>query len=203
MHSTSHVYIWLYKTIQRQKTLGHLRSINSNMIIHFANQSQTCQLLKILTNFFFQTFHEKKLWSGAISPRLNWYRKSTWIIKSVIYIYIYIYMLSSWYNILTISPIVPIWSEFTGWAIIEELSIRRRLSTFLISCGQKTHVKHCYVDLSSWHELWFAITCMDMDVIFDLSPAILQLWRWFRRVVSIDCLGRHEESFLLKYNDMK
>ena len=34
-------------TLERRKTLGHLRSINRNMIIHFANQSQTCQLLKI------------------------------------------------------------------------------------------------------------------------------------------------------------
>ena len=34
---------------ERRQTLGHLRSINHNMIIHFANQSQSCQLLKILT----------------------------------------------------------------------------------------------------------------------------------------------------------
>ena len=40
-------------------------------------------------------------------------------------------------------------SKFTGWVIIEELSIRRRLRTFLISWGQKMRVKHCYVDLSS------------------------------------------------------
>ena len=32
--------------LERRKTLGHLRSINRNMIIHFANQSQTCELLK-------------------------------------------------------------------------------------------------------------------------------------------------------------
>ena len=37
-------------------------------------------------------------------------------------------------------------SKSTGWAIIEELSIRRRVSTFLISWGQKTCEKHCYVD---------------------------------------------------------
>ena len=75
--------------LERRKTLGHLRSINRNMVIHFANQSQTCHLLKILKNIFFQTFPEKKLWSGAINPRLNWYRKSISIIKSAIYIYIY------------------------------------------------------------------------------------------------------------------
>ena len=42
--------------------------------------------------------------------------------------------------------------KFTGWAIIEELSIRRRLGIFLIIWGQKTRVKHCYADLSSWYE---------------------------------------------------
>ena len=47
-------------TMERRKTLGHLRFINGNMIIHFANQSQTCQLLKIKKKI--QTFHEKKLW---------------------------------------------------------------------------------------------------------------------------------------------
>ena len=56
------IKIWIIRpTLERRKTLGHLRSINPNMIIHFANQSQTCQLLKILKNYF-QTFHEKKLW---------------------------------------------------------------------------------------------------------------------------------------------
>ena len=81
-------------------------------------------------------------------------------------------MSSSWLNILTISPRCA--SEFTGWAIIEELSIRRRLRTFLINWGQKTHMKHCNVDLSSWYELWFAIICIDMDLILDLSTAIQQ-----------------------------
>ena len=85
---------------------------------------------------------------------------------------LYIYMSSSWLNILTISPRCA--SEFTGWAIIEELSIRRRLRTFLINWGQKTHMKHCNVDLSSWYELWFAIICIDMDLILDLSTAIQQ-----------------------------
>ena len=70
-----------------EKTLGHLRSINGNMIIHFANQSQTCQLLKILKNIIFSNFSWKEtVKSGAINHRLNWYRKSISIIKSVIYI---------------------------------------------------------------------------------------------------------------------
>ena len=39
--------------MERRKTLGHLRSINRNMIIHFANQLQTCQLLKIWTRLLY------------------------------------------------------------------------------------------------------------------------------------------------------
>ena len=42
-------------TPERRKTLGHLSSINRNMIIHFANQSQTCQLLI----FFFKHFMKR------------------------------------------------------------------------------------------------------------------------------------------------
>ena len=49
-------------TLGRQKTLGHLWSMNPNMIIHFANQSQNCHLLKISKNIFIQTFHDYKLW---------------------------------------------------------------------------------------------------------------------------------------------
>ena len=39
-------------TLECRKPLGHLRSINRNMVIHFANQSQTCQLFKMLKNIF-------------------------------------------------------------------------------------------------------------------------------------------------------
>ena len=34
--------------LERRETLGRLRSINPNMINHFASQSQTCQLLKMI-----------------------------------------------------------------------------------------------------------------------------------------------------------
>ena len=131
-------------TLERRKTLGHLRSINCNLIINFANQSQTSQLLKISKNtFFFKLFMKRNCekWRNQSQVKL---------IKKIHIDYqehhIYIYMSSSWHNILTISPR---WckSEFTGLAIIEELSIRRRLRTFLISWGQKTCVKHCNVDL--------------------------------------------------------
>ena len=48
--------------LERRKSLRHLRSINPNMIIHFANQITDMPTLKNLKNLFFQTFHEKKLW---------------------------------------------------------------------------------------------------------------------------------------------
>ena len=62
--------------------------------------------------------------------------------------------------------------EIYRWAIIEELSKRRRLRIFLISWGQKTRVKHCYVELSSWYEFWFAIICIGINIISDLSTTI-------------------------------
>ena len=56
-------------------------------------------------------------------------------LSSVIYIYIYRerHMSSFCYHNLT---------KFTGWAIIEELSIRRRLRIFVISWAQKTCIKN-------------------------------------------------------------
>ena len=33
-------------------------------------------------------------------------------------------------------------------------------------------LKHCYVDLSLWYELRFTMTCIDMNVILDLSTWI-------------------------------
>ena len=57
-----YVFCQSYSTIQtrptseRRKTLGHLRSISRNMIIHFANQSQACQFLKILTRSLYVAF---------------------------------------------------------------------------------------------------------------------------------------------------
>ena len=45
---------------------------------------------------------------------------------------------------------------------------------FLISWRQKTSDIYCYVDLSSWYEIWFAIICIDMNVILDLPTMIQQ-----------------------------
>ena len=62
-------------TLERQNTIGPLRFINRNMIIHFANQSQTCQLLKILTRslyvasflviFFFFSIFSRSLYAAS------------------------------------------------------------------------------------------------------------------------------------------
>ena len=92
------------------------------------------------------------------------------------YTYIERYMSSFWHHILAISPAICRngSSKFNGWTIIEELSIRRRLRTFMISWGQKTRVKHCYVNLSSWCEFWFAIICIDINIILNCSTAIQQ-----------------------------
>ena len=82
-------------TLERRKTLGHLRSINPNMINHYANQSQTCQLLKILKTFFFQTKKMSRVvqsisgWTDIENP----YRLSRSRIYIHIYIYIYIYII--------------------------------------------------------------------------------------------------------------
>ena len=75
--------------LERRKTLGHLSSINPNMINHYASQSQTCQLLKILKNIFF--FQIKKMWK-VVQSISGWtdiqnpYRLS----RGRIYIYTYI-----------------------------------------------------------------------------------------------------------------
>ena len=81
---TKPAYHTLYTrpALERRKTLGHLRSINRNMIIHFANQSQTCQLFKIKKKKKIQTFHEKKLWKVVQQSIQGW--KFISIIKSVI-----------------------------------------------------------------------------------------------------------------------
>ena len=110
--------------------------------------------------------------SGAINFRLNWYTKSIAIIeRSHIYIYIYVEFLASHFNL----------SKFTGWAIKEELSIRRRPRTFLVSWGQNRH------DMGSglkqyvliWTSFW----------IFLSQSNNLE-------TVSVVSMGQHGESFL-------
>ena len=77
------------------------------------------------------------------------YSKSVSIIECDMYIYIYmsretyVEFLASHF-----SDISRCLSKFTGWAMIEELSIRRRLRTFVISLGHKTRAKHFHINLS-------------------------------------------------------
>ena len=93
-----------------------------------------------------------------------------------IYICIYSHISSFWHHIFAIPPAENSGiSKSTGWAIIEELSIRRRVRTFLVSWGQTTRVKNCYVDLSSSYEFWFPIIFIDMNVIFYRNPPILDV----------------------------
>ena len=74
-------------TLERRKTLGHLRSINRNMIIHFANQSQTCQLLKIKKkNYFFKHFMKRTCEKWCNQSQVELLEKSISII--VLYIYV-------------------------------------------------------------------------------------------------------------------
>ena len=90
-----------------------------------------------------------------------------------IYICIYRYILSFWHHIFAIPPAENGGiSKSTGWAIIEELSIRRRVHTFLVSWGQTTRVKHCYVDLSSSYEFWFPIIFIDMNIIHQIVETV-------------------------------
>ena len=82
----------------------------------------------------------------------------------------YIYIENSWHHIFCdLSHYIQ---KYTEWKIMEQLSIRLGVRIFLIGWGQKTCVKHCYVDSSLWYEFRFAIVCIDMNIILDLSTAI-------------------------------
>ena len=126
--------------LERRKTLGHLRSINPNMINHYASQSQTCQLLKILKNIFFFKQRKCEKWRNQVELIYKIHIDYREVVYIYILYHIYVEFLASHFNDL---------SKFTGWGIIEELSIRRRPRTFLVSWGQR---KSCKILL--W---WFII----------------------------------------------
>ena len=65
-------------------------------------------------------------------------------------------------------------SKFTGWAMVEETVDTWKILHISDQFGTKTRVKYCYVDLSSWYGFWFAIICIDMNVIVEFSIAIQQ-----------------------------
>ena len=118
--------------LERRKTLGHLRSINPNMINHYASQSQTCQLLKILKNFFFFKQRKCEKWCNQVELIYKIHIDYREVVYIYILYHIYVEFLASHFNDL---------SKFTGWAIIEELSIRRRPCTFLVTWGQRKSCK--------------------------------------------------------------
>ena len=57
---------------------------------------------------------------------------------------------------------------------MEELSIRGRVRRFLSSWEQRARVKLYNIDLTSSYEFWFALICIDMNVILALSTTIQQ-----------------------------
>ena len=142
---------------------------STNNYLHYLRSAHACgvSLGAILETLTYFSSHSRQVnvavWFLVLPiDKENPYRLSRgWYI----YTHIYVEFLASHFNN---------FSWFTGWVIIEELSIRRRLRIFLISWGQKTCVKHCYVDLSSWYEFWFAILCISMNIISDLSTTIRQ-----------------------------
>ena len=114
--------------------LPFLDSSHTNNHLYIIYQS----IMEILTYFHRMSLNKN---CGCMIFSVAYpYRKSMSIIERVIYIYIY--------QVLGIiySRSLPCLSKSTGWAITEGLSIRRRVCTFLISWGQKTCEKHCYVD---------------------------------------------------------
>ena len=109
-----------------------------------------------------------KAWVHRVAISVAYrYRKSISIIKlfvSIISIYIG-FLATNFQQSL---------SKFTGWAIIQELSKRRRVRRFLNSWGQRARVKPYNIDLASWYEFWFTLICIDMNAISALSTAIQQ-----------------------------
>ena len=105
-----------------------------------------------------------------------------------IHIYIIVEFLASHFSDL---------SRFTGWTIIEELSVRRRLRIFLISWGQKTQAKACKTLLCWFIVMIRVLVCNNMYQYehhfgsFYHNPTILD-------TVSIHCqqMGQHGRFFL-------
>ena len=187
-------------TLECRKTLGHLTSINRNMVIHFANQSQTCQLLKNFKNLFFKHFMKRNCevvqsipgWTDTENP----YRLSR---ASYIYIYKICRVLAIHFNHL---------SQCTGMIGIYRVGDNRRT----INTSTTPHISD---------QLWTENECKTLLCWFIVVTWALfsdNMYRYGRHFRSFyrnptiletvspggfDCLGQHGESFLLKYNDKK
>ena len=125
------------------------------------------------------------------------YWKSISIIERAISICIYIEFLVSHFSDLSCCV-----SKFTGWAMIEELSIRRRPRTSLISWGQKNACKI----LLCWLIVIWVLVCKNMYQyerhfgFFYCNPTILEKVSIASKLNGSREMGQHRESFLLKYN---
>ena len=137
-------------TLELRTTLGCLRSIKPNMINHFVNQSQTCQLLKkLFFNIEYQIILVDKWFYCCQSIQQNPCRLSRGLYR---YMFIDKYQYLG-FIFLTSLACVQVYgkinlqarrifclenvAKFTGWAIIEVLSIRGRVGIFLVSWGHK------------------------------------------------------------------
>ena len=126
-HTNNHLYI-IYQSTMEMLTYFHSMSLNKNNVAVWflvlpINIENLCRLSR----------------GGYIY---------------YIYYIIYISIWSSWHHIFAVPPPPTVYrnlGKFTGWAIIEELSIRRRVHTFLISWGQKTCEKQlCWFIVVLW-----------------------------------------------------
>ena len=100
-------------------------------------------------------------------------------------------MSTSWHHILAISA--PVHIEI--YRVGDNRGPVNTSTTRPISdqLGTKTYVKYCYVDLSSWYGFWFAILCIDMNIILYFSIAVQQFrdGKW---------VNTENVFFLLKYD---
>ena len=98
------------------------------------------------------------------------YRTSISIIDRI---NIYSYTSSSWYYMFAIPPAVyrnyPVGENSKNYQHVNEAA-----HFWSAANKKKMRVKHCYVGLSSRYEFWFAVICINMNVILDLSTAIQQ-----------------------------
>ena len=145
-HTNNHLYI-IYQSIMEMLTFS--QNVTQQKL--WLQAAWFCVARNIWLNYEGRRLAttRKRLWRVR-APRTRFcvaysYRKSMSIIERVIYIE----FLASYIPYIRDPSRVQLFrclSKSTGWAIIEDLSIRRRVCTFLISWGQKTCEKHCYVD---------------------------------------------------------
>ena len=168
------------------KTLGHLRSINPSMINHFASQSQTRQLLKIKMH---NGPAQHQCMAISMSPCCGFLRCMEWISFSkkgfVLNIERKLRKVQAQVELMRINfkfeaPILQVQiilrsphriSKFNGWAIGQYLTEYAHFC----SVGDIKPVLNPYMWICCHDiEFWFAITCIDMNVILDLPAAIQQ-----------------------------